>query len=90
MRKIATALIAALTIAACSTPPAYAADLHWRGHRHWHHARVVIAGTGLTGTTSINGYIRAPYYFTPYSFYGWGPYPCAWHNWHGYWERDCL
>jgi hypothetical protein len=102
MRKILTALVAAVTIAGAAIATPTTADARWGGRGHWHggwhgggwHGGGAFLG-GLAAGAIIGGAVAAapygyyyPGYAAPYTYYA--P-TCAWRNvWTAYgWRRVC-
>ena len=90
MKKIVTALVAAVTLGVAVLATSGAADARpwgWRGG--WRGPGPVVGG--LVAGAIVGSALAAPYYY-PYGYYGPGPYgPCVWRTvWNGYrWVRAC-
>jgi hypothetical protein len=98
MKRIVTALLAAVTIATMALASSGTAEARWVGgwhggwrggwHRGWGPGPFI---GGLAAGAIIGGALAAPYYY-PYGYYGPYPYgPCVWRTvWNGYrWVRAC-
>jgi hypothetical protein len=100
MRKIWTALVAAMAIAAAAVATSGTAEAQWHGgwHGGWGWGPGPFIG-GLAAGALIGGALAAPYaYPYPYGYYAGyyapPPYagPCVWRRvWNGYgWVRACV
>lgn len=83
MKKIATILVAAITLGAAALLTLSSADARWVGYGGWRHGwGWGYPGWGLAPFAAgavIGGALAAPYYYYPY-----GPYPYTYYYYYPY------